>query len=100
MTGAAPDRPWAEARDDADPLAAFRHRFVFADPDLIYLCGNSLGRPTKASVADIEAATRQWADHLVQGWHDELEWRDLPVRLGDLMAGPLLGAHAGEVVVS
>src|SRR4029077_6149860 len=38
------DRNGALALDRADPLASFRDRFVVADPGLVYLDGNSLGR--------------------------------------------------------
>ena len=37
-------REHALERDAADPLAGFRERFVNADPERIYLDGNSLGR--------------------------------------------------------
>jgi kynureninase len=94
------DRGTAEALDRADPLASFRARFVEADPGVIYLCGNSLGRPTTAGVARVGQALAQWGQHLVQGWHDELDWLGMPSRVGDLMAGPLLGAGPGQVVVS
>ena len=33
------------ALDDADPLAPLRERFVGTDSPLVYLDGNSLGRP-------------------------------------------------------
>ncbi len=92
-------RAVAEAADRADPLAAFRARFVVADPDLVYLCGNSLGRQPRAGAERTAAAVEDWGKHLVGGWHDELDWLDLPRRIGDLMAGPLLGARPGEVVV-
>jgi kynureninase len=90
------DRSRAEALDRADPLARFRERFVFADPDVIYLCGNSLGPPSRAGVAAIEGAMGAWSSRLVDGWDD---WVDLPGRVGDRMAGPLLGARPGEVIV-
>ena len=38
------------ALDAADPLAPFRDRFVIPDPDLLYLDGNSLGRPPRAAM--------------------------------------------------
>ena len=38
------------ALDAADPLAAFRDRFVIPDPELLYLDGNSLGRPPLAAL--------------------------------------------------
>jgi kynureninase len=42
---------YARQLDQQDELASFRGRFVFADPDLIYLDGLSLGRLPKESVA-------------------------------------------------
>src|SRR5262245_31288025 len=36
-------RDRAAELDAADPLAAFRQRFVISDPELVYLDGNSLG---------------------------------------------------------
>ncbi len=66
----------------------------------IYLCGNSLGRPTHAGNRRLAAAVAEWGEHLVRAWHDELDWLDRPRRVGDLMAGPLLGARPGQVVVS
>lgn len=92
-----PDRPHAEALDAADALAAFRTRFADEDPGTIYLCGNSLGRQPMAAARRIEHALKEWAEQLVDGWHG---WLDLPARVGDLMAGPILGAAAGQVVVS
>ena len=37
------------AMDDADPLASLRDRFVGTDSPLVYLDGNSLGRPSPAT---------------------------------------------------
>ncbi|MDP9073620.1 MAG: aminotransferase class V-fold PLP-dependent enzyme, partial [Actinomycetota bacterium] len=91
------ERRRAEECDAADPLAGFHDRFVIDDPDLIYLCGNSLGRLPKATAEQIQAATEHWGRHLVQGWH---QWLDLPTRVGDLLAEHILGARSGEVVVS
>jgi kynureninase len=41
----------AQQLDAQDELAPFRQRFVIADPDLIYLDGNSLGRLPQATPA-------------------------------------------------
>jgi kynureninase len=96
---AAPDRVHAEALDAADLLAPFRDRFVFSHPGEIYLCGHSLGRPTKAGVASMAAAVEAWGQHLVGGWHDDgQDWLDLPRRVGDVVAG-IVGAGPGEVMV-
>jgi kynureninase len=87
----------AAALDAADPLAAFRDRFVVADPGLVYFDGNSLGRLPRATA---ERLTRvvgdEWGGELIRGWD---HWIDEPVRVGDMIA-PLIGAGPGEVLVS
>ncbi|MDQ1392430.1 MAG: kynureninase [Acidimicrobiaceae bacterium] len=93
----APARAYAQDLDAADPLAPFRERFAIGDPDVIYLCGNSLGRQPRAAVEHIERAMQEWAKELVEGWQ---HWLDLPTHVGDLMAGPILGAGPGQVIVS
>jgi kynureninase len=81
--------------DAADPLAGYREHFVI-DDDLIYLDGNSLGRPPKAAITDVDAILRdEWARDLVRGWD---RWLDLGTRLGDRLAG-LIGARKGEVAI-
>ncbi len=87
-------RDEALALDADDPLAGFRERFVIADPELLYLDGNSLGRlpvPTRERLSDFAAT---WGDQLVSGWH---EWIEVPLRVGDALAG-VLGASPGEVL--
>ncbi|MGI8781170.1 MAG: kynureninase [Solirubrobacteraceae bacterium] len=86
-------RAAAEAADAADPLAAYRDRFVHGD-DRIYLDGNSLGRLPVATRERLAALTADWGERLVSGWP---EWIDAPTRAGDLLAG-LIGAAPGEVV--
>ncbi len=91
------DRSAAEALDAADPLAGFRERFVIADPELIYLDGNSLGRlphATRARLVDV--IDHEWGDDLIRGWD---RWIDLAREAGDVIA-PLIGAHPGEVILS
>ena len=88
----------AAALDAADPLAGFRHRFAPAEADLIYLDGNSLGRPTKAALERVCAVTEQWATRLIRGWDEG--WLELPLRVGDLLASGVLGARSGEVLVT
>ncbi|HLM65130.1 MAG TPA: aminotransferase class V-fold PLP-dependent enzyme [Acidimicrobiales bacterium] len=91
------DRRHAEALDAADPLAGFLSESVVADPDLLYLDGNSLGRLThrvRRRLADVVDAG--WGAGLVRSWE---EWIDLPARVGDALAAHLLGARPGEVVV-
>jgi kynureninase len=79
----------AEAADAADPLAAFRDRFVIAD-DRIYLDGNSLGRLPLATVDRLrEVVEREWGERLIRSWSEG--WFDLPTRVGDLIARAALG---------
>ena len=91
-------RARAEELDQNDPLGPFRDRFVVQDDGLIYLDGNSLGRLPRATVERLERVVRvEWGGGLVRSWE---EWIDMPQRAGDLLAGSLLGALPGEVVVA
>ena len=88
----------AAAEDVVDPLAGFRERFVLPE-GLIYLDGNSLGPAPRAAFDALrEAAETEWAADLITSWN-QAGWFDLPIRLGDLIA-PVIGADAGEVVVT
>jgi len=80
----------AAVLDARDSLHHFRARFVDAQPDLIYLDGNSLGRLAHV-VAD------EWGNELVRGWD---HWIDDALRIGDLIGTQLVGAQPGEVAVS
>jgi kynureninase len=89
----------ARALDAADPLAGFRDRFAISDPDVVYLDGNSLGRPTKAGLEALTHVGTQWADALIRGWEFE-GWLEYPLRVGDLLASGVLGAAPDEVAVA
>ncbi len=91
------DRSDAVALDDRDPLAGWRDEFVIADPELIYLDGNSLGRTPKRTVAALHRVVDEWADDLIASWWDN-DWLNLSLAVGDDLA-PLLGARSGEVAV-
>jgi len=94
---AAIDPARAAALDGADPLAGFRDRFVFRDPDLVYLDGNSLGRLPRATARRLaQVVEEEWGGDLVRGWD---HWLELPTKVGDALAGTVLGARAGEVLV-
>ncbi len=83
--------------DAADPLAAFRHRFVIPDADLLYLDGNSLGRPPLAALERLaRVAAEEWAGELIRGWD---HWLDEPRRVGDLLATAILGAAPDTVAI-
>jgi len=89
----------ARALDAADPLARFRDRFAMPDPALIYLDGNSLGRPPIAALEAVATAGAKWSQALIRGWTDEA-WLEYPLRVGDRLATGVLGAAAGEVAVT
>lgn len=83
--------------DANDPLARWRDEFVVADPELIYLDGNSLGRPPKRTVDALHRVVEQWSVDLIASWWQH-DWLSLALTVGDELA-PLLGAGAGEVAV-
>jgi kynureninase len=91
------DRGRAAELDAADPLAAYRHRFVNMDPSLIYLDGNSLGRLPVTTRDRLRAAVDdEWGTDLIRGWD---RWIDLAARTGDLIGSGVIGADPGEVLV-
>jgi kynureninase len=84
--------------DAADELRAFRTRFAIPEPQLIYLDGNSLGRPTRDVANRLRlAAEDEWARDLIRGWN--AGWFRAPSRLGESIAR-LVGAGPGQVVVT
>ena len=91
-----PARAFAEAQDIQDPLAPYRARFVIADPNQVYLDGNSLGRPTYASLERLRrVAEEEWGRDLIRGWNKN--WWEAPARIGDKIAG-LVGSASGQMV--
>ncbi len=92
----------ARAADAADPLAAYRTRFAGIDDGtsevVAYLDGNSLGRPTQASIDRIQRfLVDGWAGRLIRGWDEQ--WMDLPFTIGDSLADTVLGAAHGQAFV-
>jgi kynureninase len=88
----------AEQRDAADLLARYRDRFVFPEPDLVYLDGNSLGRLPQTTVTRAgDVVTRGWGERLIRSWNED--WWEAPLRIGDALA-PLIGAGPGEVAIA
>lgn len=84
--------------DEADPLAAYRDRFLPAPGVVAYLDGNSLGRPLAASVERVATFLRdEWAGRLIRGWDEG--WMDQPLTVGDELARVCLGAASGQVVI-
>lgn len=92
------DIDYARKLDAVDPLASFRDRFVIADPDLIYVDGNSLGRLPRASIdLATDLVQRQWGERLIRGWNEG--WWTAAERIGAKIA-PLIGAQPDEVIVA
>jgi kynureninase len=84
--------------DARDPLAPLRDEFDLPE-GVIYLDGNSLGaRPRAALARAQQVVAAEWGRDLIRSWNTA-GWFDMPRRLGDRLA-PLIGAQAGEVVVT
>ena len=99
-TGAAfePDLAYAQRLDEGDKLASFRNAFVDAEPDLIYLDGNSLGRLSRQTTEQMRKTIEiEWGHDLIRGWNEN--WYRAPGRVGEKIAG-LVGAGPGQTVVS
>ncbi|MEO9325047.1 aminotransferase class V-fold PLP-dependent enzyme [Nocardioides sp. C4-1] len=85
-------------RDDLDPLAGYRDRFVGTESPLVYLDGNSLGRPLRATADRLSTfVTTEWGERLIRGWDES--WFRLPEVVGDEIGRVCLGAAAGQTVV-
>src|SRR3954447_21947970 len=84
--------------DAADPLAAYRERFVPAPDVVAYLDGNSLGRPLTRTADRIGGFVREdWGGRLIRAWDED--WLDEPQRLGDELGRIALGAAAGQTLL-
>jgi kynureninase len=99
--GPFPDQPGhdeAVALDRADPLRGFADQFVPAEPGLIYLDGNSLGRLPRAAVPHLRnVIEHEWGERLIRSWPDR--WWDLSDQIGSSIAG-IVGADPGRVIVT
>ncbi len=92
------ERSDAARRDGEDPLADHLQLFAIPEPEVIYMDGNSLGRPPRMALVKLErTAWQEWATGLVRSWD---HWVGEPGRIGDLLGTELLGAEPGEVVIS
>ncbi|HEY8281153.1 MAG TPA: kynureninase, partial [Leifsonia sp.] len=93
----------AQALDARDPLAAYRSRFAGIDDgtsDVVaYLDGNSLGRPTRASIDRIHRFVEEgWGGRLIRGWDEE--WMELPFTIGDAIGRSVTGAAPGQTFIA
>jgi len=91
-------REEALRRDREDPLAAFRAEFLIPEEEIVYMDGNSLGRPPRAVLDSLEQVVRAgWSGRLIRAWTEG--WMDVALALGDRI-GALLGAGGGQVAVA
>ena len=93
-----PGLAFAQNLDAKDDLASYRDDFVFADPDLIYMDGNSLGRLPRQTAERVRTAVEgEWGGDLIRAWN--AGWYQAPARVGEKIAR-LVGAGPGQVVVA
>jgi len=91
------DLQYAVELDGQDELARFRDEFLIADPELIYLDGNSLGRLPKRTAGSLRQVIEHgWGERLIRGWGEG--WFTAPQRVGAKIA-QLIGAQPDEVIV-
>lgn len=84
--------------DRDDPLGHLRERYVGSETSLVYLDGNSLGRPLRATAGRLATFVEQeWGGRLIRGWDES--WMDLPLVVGDEVAAACLGAAPGQTTV-
>ncbi|WP_431310129.1 kynureninase [Litorihabitans aurantiacus] len=88
----------SRALDGADALEPLRDLFVGSSSGVVYLDGNSLGRPLRATATSLAAfVTEQWGGRLIRGWDEG--WSGLPLTLGDDLGRVALGAAPGQTWV-
>lgn len=92
---------WAQARDAADPLRAFRDEFLIPpheSGESHYFCGNSLGLQPRAVREAVNAELNYWGELGVEGhFKGRLPWMDYHEFVRDHLA-EVVGAHPDEVV--
>ncbi len=87
------------ALDGSDALAPFLDRFVPPPAGTVYLDGNSLGQPPRATRDALhEVVDHQWGERLIRSWEEG--WVELPFVVGDELAGGLLGAGPGQTAIA
>jgi kynureninase len=96
------DREHAHALDVADPLRAWRERFVLpqdeAGHELVYLCGHSLGAQPTLAADYVEEVMRDWRSLGVDGhFAGRHPWTTYHERAAPALA-ELVGAGTQEVV--
>jgi len=71
---------FAQRLDEEDDLACYRSEFFFAESELIYMDGNSLGRlPCRVTERIHKALESEWGRDLIRSWN--AGWYAAPVRV-------------------
>ena len=84
------------ARIETIEWSVVRDRFVL--DDLVYLDGNSLGRPLRASLQAVQRAlVEEWAGGLIASWD---VWIDRSREIGEAIGQHCLGAAPGTTTLS
>jgi kynureninase len=90
-------RDYACKLDEADELASYREKFFFADADMIYMDGNSLGKlPLRTAERVEQIIKEEWGTKLIRSWG--INWFRSPIQVGEKIA-QLIGAAQGQVAV-
>ncbi len=91
-------RDYARKLDEADELAGYRDQFFSADPSMIYMDGNSLGKLPLRTVNRVDQIVQEeWGTQLIRSWG--INWYQAPIVVGEKIA-KLVGAAEGQVAVS
>lgn len=88
---------FARKLDEQDELFQYRAQFFNAEPGMVYMDGNSLGKLPLQTIDRVETIIRQeWGTRLIRSWGEK--WFEAPIRVGEKIAH-LLGAAEGQVAI-
>jgi kynureninase len=88
---------FARKLDERDELSQFRSQFLNAEPGMVYMDGNSLGKLPLRTIGRVEEIIRQeWGTRLIRSWGEQ--WFTAPIRVGEKIA-QLVGAAEGQVAI-
>lgn len=89
---------FARKLDEHDDLSLLRGKFFNAEPGMVYMDGNSLGKLPLRTMDRIEEIIRdEWGTRLIRSWGEQ--WFTAPIRVGEKIA-KLVGAAEGQVAIS
>lgn len=91
-------REYALKLDAVDELSGYREKFFNAEPGMIYMDGNSLGKLPRQTIKRVdEIVKEEWGMQLIRSWG--INWYQAPIVVGEKIA-KLVGAAEGQVAVS